>query len=659
MSGSGRDSYRCHHASGYSKRKAKEEKESKEKEFLILFPKMTDIFRRAGSTSCGSAPETSETTEVQPSSSASGDSQLISTETVEQEQQGTSMAVKMSRTTKTETSGSDYEVGTSQDTPVRAKEPHPICQKLRVTSSSTLGTCVLDRIIYEVKEAKHYSVSVDSTPDLSHVDQLTIILRYVLPSGPVERFVKFLHMQGHSGEQLAQNLSDFLAEHNISLSDCRGQSYDNASNMSGRYSGMQAHARKLNPLAEYVPCAGHSLNLVGQFTASCCEQATMFFDFIQRLYVFFSASTYRWSLLTDALSENKLPCLKRMSDTRWSARADALKALYMGYSQINNVIDSIAADENQKGECRQEARGLAAMWHQVLERFQMCSASLHSADQDLNTACALYKSLIVFVQKLRPTFEDTEQKAKELTNSAEYRQDTQRVRKRNRKYDHEFGLSSEEEKTETAANKFRVGTFLVIIDSLISALKKRLKAYEEISNKFGFLRNLGSMSEEQRSKLAMALINKYPNDLEASLANELLQFVALLNTEFGKRVTTTDPSASQLDAAADDQDNTAMTGGEALELLMYRLIRDHNMQSCVPNIEMMLRMYLCMVVTNCTGDRSFSKLRRIKNAQRTTMGEKRLNMLTLMSIECELLRTVDTTSIIKDFAHIKSRRRDI
>ncbi|XP_041373413.1 zinc finger MYM-type protein 1-like [Gigantopelta aegis] len=224
-----------------------------------------------------------------------------------------------------------------------------------------MGTCVLDRIIYEVKEAKYYSVSVDSTPDLSHVDQLTIILRCVLPPGPVERFVKFLRMQGHSGEQLDQNLSDFLAEHNISLSDCCGQSYDNANNMSGRYNGMQAHVRKLNPLEEYVPCAEHSLNLEGQFAASCCEQATMFFVFIQSLYVFFSASTYRRSVLTDALSEITLPCVKHMSDTRWSARVDALKALYMGYSQINNVIDSIAADENQKGECRQEARGLAAM----------------------------------------------------------------------------------------------------------------------------------------------------------------------------------------------------------------------------------------------------------------------------------------------------------
>ncbi len=57
------------------------------------------------------------------------------------------------------------------------------------------------------------------------------------------------------------------------------------------------------------------------------------------------------------------------------------------------------------------------------------------------------------------------------------------------------------------------------------------------------------------------------------------------------------------------------------------------MQSCFPNVDILLRMYLFLTATNCTGERSFSKLRRINNAQRTTIGQGRLNMLTLMSID--------------------------
>ena len=57
-----------------------------------------------------------------------------------------------------------------------------------------------------------------------------------------------------------------------------------------------------------------------------------------------------------------------------------------------------------------------------------------------------------------------------------------------------------------------------------------------------------------------------------------------------------------------------------------------------------------MMVTNCSGERSFSKLKRIKNEQRTSIGQDRLNNLTLLSIEHELLRKIDVDDIIARFA---------
>ena len=58
--------------------------------------------------------------------------------------------------------------------------------------------------------------------------------------------------------------------------DCRGQSYDNASNMSGRYGGMQARMKAINPLAVYIPCMAHSVNLVGVNSVDCCVHAVSF-----------------------------------------------------------------------------------------------------------------------------------------------------------------------------------------------------------------------------------------------------------------------------------------------------------------------------------------------------------------------------------------------
>ena len=53
-------------------------------------------------------------------------------------------------------------------------------------------------MISEIKQAKYFSVSMDSTPDIRNVDQLTIIFQYVLPDGPVEQFVKFIPIPKHS-----------------------------------------------------------------------------------------------------------------------------------------------------------------------------------------------------------------------------------------------------------------------------------------------------------------------------------------------------------------------------------------------------------------------------------------------------------------------------
>lgn len=152
-----------------------------------------------------------------------------------------------------------------------------------------IASSILDHIICEIKKFKYYSVSLDSTPDISHVDQLTLIVRYVLPSGPVERFVKFLDMEGHghTAEKLAQSLLDFLKENDIDIKDCRGQSYDNASNMGGRYRGLQARIKEINKNAEYIPCFAHSLNLVAKCAAECCMEASIFFDFVENLYTFF------------------------------------------------------------------------------------------------------------------------------------------------------------------------------------------------------------------------------------------------------------------------------------------------------------------------------------------------------------------------------------
>lgn len=82
---------------------------------------------------------------------------------------------------------------------------------------------------------------MDSTPDLSQVDQLTFVIRYVTAdSQPVERFFGFIPIKSHTAEYFKDTVLKVLSDLGLDITLCRGQCYDNASNMSGIYAGLQA-----------------------------------------------------------------------------------------------------------------------------------------------------------------------------------------------------------------------------------------------------------------------------------------------------------------------------------------------------------------------------------------------------------------------------------
>ncbi|XP_066590524.1 zinc finger MYM-type protein 1-like [Prorops nasuta] len=213
---------------------------------------------------------------------------------------------------------------------------------------------ILNKIKEEIIEAKYWALIVDSTPDITHVDQLSIILRYYLNGHVYDRFFCFIKIKSHTGKSLSIEIENLLKEHSIELQNCRAQTYDNASNMSGKYLGLQACIKEKNRLSHYVPCIGHSLNLVGENSVDECVQSCSFFGLLQALFTFFSASTHRW----DVLKSHEKGKLTSLSKTRWSCKIDAINDLTTSYDSIHNALSELAADESQKSEAKHEAKSL-------------------------------------------------------------------------------------------------------------------------------------------------------------------------------------------------------------------------------------------------------------------------------------------------------------
>ena len=90
-------------------------------------------------------------------------------------------------------------------------------------------------------------------------------------------------------------------------------------------------------------------------------------------------------------------------------------------------------------------------------------------------------------------------------------------------------------------------------------------------------------------------------------------------------------------------------------LLLLNKLAELNLSSLFPNLWIALRIFLTLLVTVASGERSFFVLTRVKSNLRATMGQQRLVNLALLSIKNRLARMLNYNDIIKDFAQKKAR----
>jgi hypothetical protein len=77
---------------------------------------------------------------------------------------------------------------------------------------------------------------------------------------------------------------------------------------------------------------------------------------------------------------------------------------------------------------------------------------------------------------------------------------------------------------------------------------------------------------------------------------------------------------------------------------------------CYPNISIAYRILFTMPVTVASAERSFSKLKLLRNYLRSKMSQERLNGLATLCIEKKLLDAIDLDTIISDFTSKNAKR---
>lgn len=107
-------------------------------------------------------------------------------------------------------------------------------------------------------------------------------------------FLGFREIKDPNSEGFQTKILDFLKSINISIQKCRGQGYDGAATISGKYSGLQKRIKDIVPDADCVHFAALNINLAVNDYVSNISVVRQVYDIVQKTYVFFSESLPRW-----------------------------------------------------------------------------------------------------------------------------------------------------------------------------------------------------------------------------------------------------------------------------------------------------------------------------------------------------------------------------
>ena len=98
--------------------------------------------------------------------------------------------------------------------------------------------------IKEIKDAKFFSILADEVGN-HHVEQLPICIRFVDAKSSIrEEFLEFGRCKRLNGEVIAKEIRRILKKAGLDISNCHGQGYDSAANMSSEAVDTHAHIKE-------------------------------------------------------------------------------------------------------------------------------------------------------------------------------------------------------------------------------------------------------------------------------------------------------------------------------------------------------------------------------------------------------------------------------
>lgn len=292
--------------------------------------------------------------------------------------------------------------------------------------------------------------------------------------------------------------------------------------MSGRFSGLQSKIKDVSPLALYIHCCAHNLNLVLIDSIRSSVNAISFIGILEALYTFITNSLPRLKIFEEEQKkiDGLVLTLKQLSETRWASHKRAVDSVYINLPAIVTSLKRISDGElpNIKLKTISEAQGLLfkimnfkfsfllVLWKNILGKVNILSNYLQNSKIDLITAHDMVSTCFLDISSLRNEehFLKIKYNATELCGQFGGNNNFEQGRIRTKKKIH--GENNLENIIESADENFKYNTYFVILDSFTNTLKHRFEDFSNIVKKFEVL-NPKKMSKKNIDENIVSIQN--------------------------------------------------------------------------------------------------------------------------------------------------------
>jgi len=376
-------------------------------------------------------------------------------------------------------------------------------QNLLIDSAALFVKTIISE---EIKNAKFFSVSMDTTFDLSKKEQLCFVVRYVDSQAGVvhERLIGLKECPNTKSETLFEKFQAVCKENDLNwLLYLVAQAYDGAANMQGRDGGggLQKLILERNPAAIFIWCYAHRLNLVLTDCVSCCPDIVYVLGILEGLYDFFSSSKNRIDVLDrqqKAMYGKVVRRLKRVETTRWWSHFLALSTFLLIFDALCFSLEAIAKSGSLEKDWKAAHQAQSYLDSILTDRFLLTALTLkklfsvidtlskmfQKVDIDLLTVVEVIPEKIREIENLR-TDEAFKQIQEELTEfKKKIKLNTTTIKPltnptRLRRVPKNFDEEATDEPITDLVQKFKVDTLYRAIDVTLTQLKERFGGVSE------------------------------------------------------------------------------------------------------------------------------------------------------------------------------------